>query len=241
MRPLRAVTALLGLTLAGSLAAAVTPASAAEPDPRYGAPAVRTCHDVTMKQAEGASITQSPVACSADHTLVTTAVAVLPDSVDLTDFDAIVAAAPCTAARQKAVGSNPLLYSLTLYSNFLFIPTPAQQDQGARWVSCHLGVADAHGLHDLPAALPPLKRKPAGAVAKCSTQRSYVVCAEKHAYRATSAVFVKARGSDAAVDKKLSVRGPRICSRKVGSTGRWDYQRHSSSKVILICLKKTRK
>ncbi|MEI5674221.1 MULTISPECIES: hypothetical protein [unclassified Nocardioides] len=239
MRPLRAVAALLGLTLAGSLAAGVAPASAA--DPLYGAPAVDSCHDITMKQSEAATITEAAVACSADHTLATTAVAVLPDSVDLTDFDAVVAAAPCTAARRKAVGKSPLHYALTLYSTFLFVPTAAQQDAGARWVSCHLGVADTQGLNDLPTTLPKLKRKPAASVAKCATDRTYVTCAEKHAYRATTAAYVKARGSDKAVDKKLGVRGPRICSRKVGSTGRWDYHRYSSSKVILICLKKTKK
>lgn len=228
-----------GLVLAGLAVAAPSPAQAA--DPLTGAPAVGSCHDVTIKQADAATLTEVPVGCSADHTLITTAVAALPASVDISDFDAVMAAAPCVKARKKAVGSNPLLYSLTLYSTFAFVPTAAQQDAGAHWVSCHVGVWDTRGLNDLPTTLPKLKRKPAAAVAKCSTKRAYVTCAEKHAYRATTAVYVKAKGSDKAVGKKLGVVGPKICSRKAGRTGRWDYYRYTPSKVVLTCFKKTKK
>ncbi|SDD83729.1 septum formation family protein [Nocardioides lianchengensis] len=225
-----------GLVLAGLAVAA--PSSAQAADALTGAPAVGWCHDVTIKQAEAETLTTPVVACTADHTLVTTAVVALPANADLSSDDLDI---DCTAASRRAIGLNPLLRSLTLYSSFAFLPTAAQQGAGARWYSCHLGVWDTKGLNDLPAKLPKLTKKPAKSVAKCATKRDYVTCAEKHTYRATSAVYVKAKGSDKAVEKRLGVEGPRICAKRAGRTGFYAYYRHTPSKVVLTCFKKTKK
>ena len=238
-RPLGLVLAAV-LAVAGLVAASAPTAQAA--DPLAGAPAVGTCHDVGIKQAMKDSLAAAPVACSADHTLVTTAVVPVTAEGKLTDakiLDDVSAA--CGRHTDQRVGGQVLRRALTLYRTFLFLPSAAQQQAGARWVSCHVAIGDSKGLNDLPETLPKATKKPAKSVARCATRTSFVTCAERHTHRATIAVFVRAKGSDKAVEKKLNSQGPRICVQKVGRTGSWVAWRHSSTKVVLVCLKKTRK
>lgn len=248
MRPAPSLPRLLGpalaavLTISGlALGAAAPPARAA--DPLAGAPVVGTCFDVTIRQAMRASLTQAPVPCTDDHTLVTTAVVPLAPGVDLADEDALQKAAGrgCVPARAKLIGSSVLRHALTLYMDVFFVPSAAQQKAGAHWISCHLSVADTKGLNDLPAKLPRLAKKPAASVALCATERTYVTCAEKHRYRAVVALFVKAKGSNKAVARRMDVQGPKICNRRAGRSGFYDYYRHTPTRVVLTCFKKTRK
>lgn len=246
MRAAPSLSRLLGLALAAVLAIAGLVAASAPTaqaaDPLAGAPAVGTCHDATIKQAMKDSLAVAPVACSADHTLVTTGVVQVTTEGDLAGSKIYrETSAACNRHNGQLIGSNVLRRALTLYHGFVFIPTAAQQQAGARWVSCHLAVWDAKGLNDLPEALPQATKKPAKTVARCATRSSLVTCAERHTHRATVAVFVRAKGSDKAVEKKLDAQGPKICIPKVGRTGRYIGWRYTATKVVLVCLKKTRR
>jgi hypothetical protein len=246
MRSAPSITRLLGLVLAAVLAVAGLVAASAPTaqaaDPLAGAPAVGTCHDVGIKQAMKDSLAAAPVACSADHTLVTTAVVPVTAEGELSDPETVKdASEACSRHTDRRIGSNVLRRALTLYSTFIFIPTAAQQQAGARWLSCHIAVWDAKGLNDLPRNLPKATKKPAKSVARCATRTSFVTCAERHTHRATVALFVRAKGSDKAVEKKLNTQGPKICVQKVGRSGSWVAWRYTPTKVVLACLKKTRR
>ncbi|HTW15882.1 MAG TPA: hypothetical protein VMF51_12170 [Nocardioides sp.] len=246
MRSAPSITRLLGLVLAAVLAVAGLVAASAPTaqaaDPLAGAPAVGTCHDVGIKQAMKDSLAAAPVACSADHTLLTTGVVQVTTEGDLAGPKIYrEASAACREYDERWIGSNVLRRALTLYHGFVFIPNSAQQQAGARWVSCHLAVWDTKGLNDLPETLPKLSKKPAVSVARCGTRTTYVTCAERHTYRATVAAFVKAKGKDRAVIKTMRDRGPKVCSRRAGGAGRFTYWRYTPTKVVLVCLKKTRR
>lgn len=237
---LRASLAVLALALTGALTAAGGTASAAEPDPMAGAPAVGSCFDVTIKQGMGDRLNEAPVPCSADHTLLTSAVVEVPAGVDITDAGDVDDAVECASARERLVGKDPRQRALTLYYDFMFLPTADQVAAGARWASCHVAVWDAKGLNDLPQTLPKLKKKPADAVARClSAGRKTVTCAEKHAYRATVAVFVKASGSDKAVERAMKTKGPRTCLPRTGRTGLYGWYRYTDTKVLVTCYTRT--
>lgn len=245
MRPAPSITRLLGLALPAVLAfaglAASAPAAHAAA-PLAGAPAVGTCHDATIKQAMKESLAPAPVACSADHTLVTTGVVPVTAEGELTDTKILdEAGAACRDHTDRRIGANVLRRALTLYSSFIFLPTAAQQEAGARWVSCHVAAWDTKGLNDLPQTLPRATRKPAASVARCANRTKFVTCAERHTHRATVAVFVRAKGSDQAVEKKLDTRGPKICAQEAGRASSYTYRRHTPTKVVLVCLKLTRR
>lgn len=219
--------------------AAAVPASAA--DPMTGAPKAGDCFDITVKQALAPSISEASVACSGDHTLVTTKVVKLPARVKPTDYEAIGRFADCGSATAKAVGVNPLFRALTLHTTFLFVPTAAQRSQGAHWASCHVGVRDTKGLNDLPSPLARATRKPADSVATCIAGRSqYVTCAEKHRSRAVAAAYVKASGSDRAVAKKVGAVAGGICQKRTGNArGSFTHVRLTPAKVVLTCFERT--
>jgi hypothetical protein len=228
-----AATALAVTLLSGSSAAAQ------EADLMSGAPQVGECHDVTLKQAYGKTLREEPVPCSADHTLKLVKIVHVPDGIDMSDTDAVNEAIPdCSPA---AVGKDPLLRGLTLYSSFLFYPTKAQVKAGARWASCHVGVWDTRGLNDLPDPLPRVTKRPADSVARCAnaTKSQFVTCAEPHAYRARAATFVRVRGSNAAVAETMSERGPAICARRLGGRGFTHWFRVNRTKALLTCMAKT--
>lgn len=241
-RPLGLLLAAL-LTVAGSTAGLLgTPAAAAEPDLMAGAPAVGECHDVTIKQAYGDVLNAAPVACSEDHTLVVSAVRPVADGIDMADSEAVDEAAACHLQTEKLVGRDPLLRARTLYYTFVFLPTLAQQEAGARWASCHVSVWDARGLNDLPSTLPKVRKKPAAAVGRCLDRKSELVtCAEKHAYRTTHTFFLKASGSKAAVHRKVRAKGAPVCVRKAGraSLFNWFSYSRKPGKVIVLCYTKT--
>lgn len=240
------IARLLGLLIAAVVLAglvAVSPSSAHASDPLFGAPAVGSCHDGTFDQAKGNNLTVPTVPCSSDHTLVTTRVVQLPADVDVSDWKKVykVIARQCDAAERKLLGRSPLRRALTMYAGFSFIPTADQRAAGARWASCHLTLWGTRGLYDLPTKVRKLPRKPVAAVARCATPAKWLPCSEKHTLRAVAAFFVKATGSDKAVDKQISVQGPRVCAKRLRIPGLSTYRRHTPSKVIVTCFKRTRK
>ena len=228
------------LTLAGLAIGTSSAFAGVQPDPMAGAPAKGECHDVTIKGAYADSLTEAPVACSADHTLVTSAVVEVPAGVDMSDVDAVAASSGCNGRTQDLIGRDPLKRALTLYATFLFLPTAAQQDAGARWVSCHVAVWDAKGLNDLPTTLPRLARKPAARVARCLVGKalSSTTCAERHTHRAVHTFFVRASGTDKAISRKVA-RKASTCADKAGRSSLYSWHRHSDTKVIVTCFRRT--
>lgn len=227
-----------GLVLVGLLVAVPTSSYAA--DPLYGAPAVGSCHDATFNQAKGNNLTVPTVPCRSDHTLVTTRVVRLPANVDASDWDAVQKVIRCEVAEHRLLGRNPLRRALTMYAGFSFIPTADQRAAGARWASCHLTLWGTRGLYDLPTTLRKLPKRPPDALARCATLTRWMPCSEKHSRRAVAAFFVRARGGDKAVGERMSVQGPRICAKRLRIPGLSTYRRHTRSKVIVTCFKKTR-
>lgn len=215
-------------------------AEAAEADPMVGAPTVGECHDITMKQGYRRTLTEEPVACSQDHTLVVSGVVEVPADIDMSDSDAVMESTDCSPFIAKLVGSAPLLRARTLYYSFAFMATAAQQREGARWVSCHVAVWDTKGLNDLPAKLPRATKRPADSVAACVTARfQAVTCAERHAYRSDTTFFLRAKGTDKAVERAMKTQAPRACDRRLRGRFAYRWWRYSSSKALVVCARAT--
>ncbi|WP_244928847.1 hypothetical protein [Nocardioides sp. W7] len=179
--------------------------------------------------------------CGSDHTLVTARVVQLPADVDVSDWDEVQKVIACDAGENKLLGRNPLRRALTMYAGFSFIPTADQRAAGARWASCHLTLWGTKGLYDLPTTLRKLTKRPTAAVARCATLARWLPCSERHTHRAVAAFFVRATGSDRAVDKRISVQGPRVCAKRLRIPGLSTYRRHTPPNVIVTCFKRTRK
>lgn len=251
MRSTRTLGQTLATVLATVLGAAVAlvgpmagAGTAAGEDPMTGAPGVGDCYDVSYAKANADWIDTAAVPCSGDHTMVTTAVVELPAGTDLSTDDAAweFAASTCLAAKARLIGGNDLrLIALTLYQGWIFVPTPAQQQAGARWASCHVAVWDTKGLNDLPSKLPRLAKHPKASVARCITRdrEQSVTCAERHGYRAVHAAYVKTPRSDKAAEKAVRARAGRLCIAKAGRTSLFSWYRATSHQAVLTCFRKT--
>lgn len=137
---------LLALTAAAAAASSLAlgpagSATAAEPDPLLGAPAVGSCYDVTLRQIAAASLPAgSEVPCTSRHTLRTSAVVTVDEDVDLTSPGPVYRAsdAGCDAGEAEVLGGSVRLRSLDTYSGAVFVPTATERESGARWISCHV-------------------------------------------------------------------------------------------------------
>ncbi len=247
MRPFRAVTALLGLALVGSLVTGTAPATAAEPDPLYGAPAVGDCYDLTKEQAWGSSTREKPVDCSTRHTLLVGAVGTLPASVGYDE--------PAKFRRAVKRICDPFwltYYDLDDHRSYRTVlqgiwlgPTKTQRKNGARWVSCSISLALSTSLQPLPEGGPAkATARPDDSIARCATKRYLTtVCTKRHAWRVTHSFSAKARGKGDVLEARLERAAVRVCSRRIDGN-RWLWGSRSTTKrntYALVCLAKTRK
>ncbi|MBF4160111.1 septum formation family protein [Nocardioides acrostichi] len=235
--------ALLGLT--GSLFAS-TPAFAAD-DPLYGAPEVGQCYDSTGATAGKPANPDDTVSCAQDHTLWILAVHKLPADVSLDPEDGELTKyfySVCHPATKDAVGhyGDPA-YAKSAYRAYFFVPTQAQQDQGARWISCELGIA--RGGRKLTTTD---KRRPAKVKASmpdsltlCANSKyTATACSNKHAYRVTYARVLTKRYTVSRARNKAQ----KICPSKVSTPNNWMWYVHSGvkrSQFVLSCLTHTAK
>ena len=245
---LRPVAATLGaVALVSGLA--FTSATAATPrgqvaDPMAGAPAKGDCYAMTLKQASGDHEVGDPVGCARRHTSQIVGVLQLPARVTWdSSQDTILAAIGrgCENALTDAIGSNQKVRYRTQYGAFMFIPTDAEKDQGARWFSCHAAVTENDALGSLPKRLPKLRLPLPDSVAKCVTglkQYVFTTCADRHNWRSTYTTYVNKRLTDRSLDRVSRQICPRHVSSRVWLRSALPLTR---SKFVLACYTRTRR
>ncbi|MBZ5735687.1 hypothetical protein K8Z61_14425 [Nocardioides sp. TRM66260-LWL] len=218
---LRARLGALVLALAAVSAplAATSSARAADPAPDRlaGAPKVGSCHDATKQQANRVSPKDPSFACSTRaHTLWVEGVVPIPDDVSLDpDSRALqeYVAPRCDRAHQDALGKSRTLLARTVYRRWIFLPTPAQRREGARWVSCELSLtADGGLLRNRLTAPPRLKGLP-DSIAACVGTKYYQPCSRPHRYRAVYAQTVYEKPTKRAIERAIA----QVCPRHVRS------------------------
>lgn len=153
LRRLLALTAAAAAASSLGLGPTTGPAGAAEPDPLLGAPAVGSCYDVTYTEMAADSLpVGSEVPCTSRHTLRTSAVVAVDEDVDLTSLRPVYRAsdAGCDAGEAEVLGGSDRLRSLDAYAVPVFVPTAAERDAGARWISCHVSTFGGDRLLPLP-------------------------------------------------------------------------------------------
>lgn len=245
------MTRRLGLSaaLTGLLTAALTTLAAPRAtaaDPAYQAPVVGQCFDMSTEELAAASYTEAPVDCAAAHTSQVVAVVQMPadlayESKGLETF----ALASCLPAQRKVLGTSLLGVRLTAYNLGYFGPTPEQQAAGARWLRCDLVLGNDADLQALPGKLGVGRYPFPKAVSRCLVGRDFhlTVCADKHTYRATAAIRIKAERFPS--EKAWKRIGTRRCRNATASRS---YRFGWPSKVAwkagdttLICYTQTRR
>lgn len=220
LRTLRVLAAAAALALAGT-ASIATAADAGEDSSMAGAPAVRDCYDLTLKQVGGYDTPSETVPCRSHHTAVVSAVGKLPGSVEWSDTDAVADAVDrqCDPSYFRLLGSSNLLwYYRSAYSTWWLAPDEADRDGGARWFSCLVAVTEDTRLAALPTRLPRLTAQLPNVVAKCVTRTYHTTtCAARHAYRSTWAFYVRGTATDASVKRAAD----RVCPRHVATSKTW--------------------
>lgn len=241
-----AAAAALALTAFGT----ISPAHAGQ-GPMTGAPTVGTCTTMTLKQSAAPSDHSTAVACSKTHTAEVAGVVKVPDrlSWDTATFNQMfkVIAATCEPKVNAMLGRDAQTRDRSAYNYVWFIPTKAQRNQGARWMSCSVTMYKARSLAALPTSTTPFLPKGAlpDSVARCLTKTVFnTPCSARHLWRATGAFTVAGSyPGKAALNKKATSR----CKTRVqaGKAYRWTYNDKISWNVghdhVVVCYSKTRK
>jgi hypothetical protein len=97
------------------------------------------------------------VECSAPHTSVTVGVAELEDAPDWHDYGALWQRvnSKCMKGELDLLGEHPKVVQSSAYSMWLFIPSKAQRQAGAKWVRCDIALAKGTSLRPLATDGPP--------------------------------------------------------------------------------------
>jgi putative regulator of septum formation len=213
----------------------------AQADPHYAEPSVGECHDYSYKTLAHHSEGSPAQVCDGTQSAMTFAVVVLPKRIGLNSTGAARYALPkCDKAFAKALGGRPTTWALTAYSTAWYVPTKAQQRQGAHWVRCDAVLYGGHNkLAPVPTSLklgrPPLD----DAVAKClvsAAHHSYpTVCDRRHDFRSKKALQL--RGSHYPTAQQFGQLVARRCPRLYFIPPSADAWR--AGYKILVCYAKT--
>ncbi|GAA3827255.1 hypothetical protein [Nocardioides panacisoli] len=158
-RPLRA-TALVAAALSVALIAPVSSTASADA-PRRGVdtapPAEGSCHDLTYAEGLNAADPDPAVDCTEAHTSVTLAVVKFAKAPDWSDVGALYRRSQekCVRGEILVFGAEPKALQSSAYSEWLFVPSKAQRDAGAKWVRCDIALAEGKTLQPLPTDGPP--------------------------------------------------------------------------------------
>lgn len=182
----------VGLT---TLTAATASAPATAGDVDITPPAVGSCHDLSYREASKDADPDAAVPCTGQHTTVTSSVVVFPEAPDWSDPEAVMAAAvpKCERGDIDFFDGKVKQFQLSTYSGFFFFPTTAQQEAGASWVRCDVGLYGYRSLEALPrTGSPTLGRLPlADHVARCRKGKgddyNVASCEHSHKFHATYA------------------------------------------------------
>ena len=227
-----AVVALVcGLALtscsSGEPDAAPTPtpsASVSSAPPAPTAPAVGSCHRLTLPQATAPVDAGAAVPCRGAHTSVTIRVGTLPTLADghllAADSRAVRDAldAACPSRPTSYLGGDRTAQRLSRLRAVWFRPSLTQADAGADWFRCDVvGLSSPGRLLPLPASLKGALSRPDAldrygtcATADPSARRSRrVVCSAPHAWRAVETVDLPAAAGY--LDRGVAARGDAAC------------------------------
>ncbi len=168
-------------------------------------PTVGECHDLSSDEVLESADTKDPVDCTKDHTSETVHVgtfkpAAKGEAGELTDDAANRKASEiCRGKAASYLGSTEGALPLTRVEVFWFVPALDEVDAGAKWLRCDVVVLERENeLMKLPATMKgALKGKQGqqefglcGTAPPGDKKFERVVCAEKHAWRATSTIGI---------------------------------------------------
>lgn len=175
-----------------------SPRPAPAPDPRYGAPEVRECHQLTAEEARAPVSASLPVRCARQHTGVVARVALVRDAVTTGTTLArrrAVAQRLCLPAFRRVVGGSPADRATSILTWTMFTPARDELARGARWVRCEVIARSGSELIPLPDGRPLLGDGVPEQLRVCQTARGTdVSCARPHVFR-VEAVFRAAGGA----------------------------------------------
>ena len=233
------LTAVL-LLVAGLLGILPTAPAVAGDAGYYGAPPTGSCFDLTLRQTRAPSTSEAPVDCTRHHTLLVTAVALLPEELDWSSPRSEILAAVrtiCPPAQGSVIGRNQLQLYRSQYLWYFFAPTSAQQAMGARWFDCLTGVAEDTKLTSLPLNLTPLSSRMPDDIARCVTAALHsTTCADTHAWRSSWAFYARGRATAAAVKRAADRTCPAHVTSRRFLYSHWDVPGWS---YIVGCYSKT--
>ncbi|MCB0894425.1 MAG: hypothetical protein H6529_11940 [Nocardioides sp.] len=241
MRTVRAVAAAVVLVLVGGVLALVaSPPAVAGDAGYYGSPPAGSCFDLTLRQTRAPSTREAPVDCSRHHTLLVTAVALLPEELDWSSPRSEIIKAVmtiCPPAQGQVIGRNRLQLYRSQYLWYFFTPTNAQKSVGARWFDCMTGVAEDTKLTNLPLNLTPLSNHMPDDIARCVTGDLHsTTCADTHVWRSSWAFYARGRPTKSAVKRAAN----RTCPAHVTSRGfLYSWMDVPGRRYIVGCYSKT--
>ncbi|HWJ83018.1 MAG TPA: septum formation family protein [Nocardioides sp.] len=156
-------------------------------------PAIGTCHDLTYDEAWKPSDTDPAVDCSTSHTTVTVKVVTFAKTPDWSDGDALYRRydAACHRGILDLFAGKAKALQASAYGLWIFFPTKAQRDAGAKWIRCDAALTAGETLAPLPTdGAPTLDALPLDdGVARCRRSKSSdyfaTACSKAHSYRAT--------------------------------------------------------
>lgn len=115
----------------------------AEPttDPMVGAPLAGKCSQMTYDDAMGETVSSETVPCIHQHTTEIVHVGTLPDGIGY-DSEELWSAVfdGCRPEFEAHIPTDALVRARTLLRSYAFVPTAEQQEAGARWYRCDVGL-----------------------------------------------------------------------------------------------------
>jgi len=192
-------------------------ASPAQADPHYAQPTVGECHDYSYKTIDHHSEGSPAQVCDGTQAAMTFAVIVVPKRIRLnSDAAARYALPKCDKAFAKALGGHATTWALSAYFSAWYVPTKAQQRQGAHWIRCDAVLNGGRNkLAPVPTSLklghPPLDDSVARCLVSAGHNSYRTVCDRRHDFRSKKAFQL--RGSHYPTQQQFGQLVARHCPR----------------------------
>jgi hypothetical protein len=144
----------------------------------------------------------------------------------------------CLPSELRASGGYPLRFGRSSYGGYTFIPTTTQQDQGAHWVTCMLGIKQGtSAVRRITGPYPHLSRKPPAQLTVClRSDYSATNCAATHTWHPVTS-STKVTSTLANIGAKASA----VCRNRFGTTRGWAYywkMVRPMSTFVVTCLRR---
>lgn len=143
----------------------------------------------------------------------------------------------CLPAARQTLGTWGLKFARSNYTTYRYVPTAAQQKQGARWVSClvgqYAGVGGKGRLAVTKGRIKPLK-KLTRTNSICGTHRfEFTACSQRHVYRVRAAKVLSTTAKRA---QSRAINHCRKVFRNDQDNWMWAYRRLGLKKYAVLCL-----